>query len=529
MRWNKWHAVLLLVGAVCIVPSRTAELCVRASGPLLLFIPTLHGTALPVSAVAASEQAAANDAAHRLAIFAPGNSFVVMTNEQQSVDVVNVLGPLGGIEIQDSGRKWKARFTATAALKAARPGEAIELRFEDGKDKARVRNRDIALGAIASVQGGRPFVPVASLPPVLAALLGTRINLHEKSHRLFIGEVGTRFTTEMKTTPLALVMTFTEPVNPAVSTEPGKVRMTFSHEPLLASAEHIALDDKTIIGVQYSEANGTAELTVASTAPLLASFSNGNKTITFAPAPPTTEAAAQQPPAPAPPPAVTPEAPATTPAAPTPAPAHARMLVLIDAAHGGEERGAQLSDKLAEKDVTLALARRLKAELNARGITAALLHEQDTTLTLDQRAQAANSARPWLYIALHAASSGTGIRVYTPLLPAPPGAPTGLVLWGRAQQNSWTASRSLGDALLARLQEKKIAASLAAAPLRPLNNVLAPALGIEVAPPATPGGVDQLASVPFQQQTAVALATALADAQRALEAANRARRGKGAS
>src|SRR6266704_3786554 len=100
---------------------------------------------------------------------------------------------------------------------------------------------------------------------------------------------------------------------------------------------------------------------------------------------------AQEPPspptAPAPPP--TPGSPKASPApapvvaAPAPSAAvHAppRFLVVIDAAHGGSERGAAFTPKLVEKDVTLAIARRLRRELENRGISVLMLRDSDATL-----------------------------------------------------------------------------------------------------------------------------------------------------
>ena len=82
--------------------------------------------------------------------------------------------------------------------------------------------------------------------------------------------------------------------------------------------------------------------------------------------------------------------------------------MLIDPAHGGTEIGSAISPTLPEKDVVLALGRKLQHELANRGISAGLLRNSDIAITLDQRAISANAARPAIYVALHAANSGTG-------------------------------------------------------------------------------------------------------------------------
>jgi len=445
----------------------------------------------------------------RLSIFAPNTSFTVKLSDHNGLsyaELGDVMARLCAFEVLDKGKKWKARCLPTEAQKNA---QEIELRVQDGKTSAHVGKRELQLPAPALADAGRAHVPVAAMPAILSAAFGTRISLHEASRRLFVGDVATHFTAEAQQD--AVVLNFSAPVNPTVSTEPGKVRLTFAREPVVSSAERFSFDSKINPSVAYSEATGTPELVVNANVPLLAAFSNGNKTITLAPAPAAQAAATP------PPPAAMPEAaPAPVPAPVAPA-TRSRVTVLIDPAHGGEERGAMLSSTLGEKDITLALARRLRNELAARGVNAALLRDQDTTLTLEQRAATANATRPWLYLAIHAASSGAGVRLFTPLLPATNSPAGALVLWDRAQQDSLANSRALGDALLARCQQHQLSASLLAAPLRPLNNVQALALGIEVGPPAGAGAVDRLASSSFQQQTAAAIATALAEAQKDLE------------
>ncbi len=143
---------------------------------------------------------------------------------------------------------------------------------------------------------------------------------------------------------------------------------------------------------------------------------------------------------------------------------------MVDPAHGGEERGAALTDKLAEKDVTLGFARLLRHELELRGFAVALLRDGDTTLTLDQRAASANVARAGIYIALHAASQGSGVRAYTALLPVE-GTSNGIFHpWNVAQSPALPISRMVSAAIVAELQKKQFPARVSSASLRPLNN-----------------------------------------------------------
>jgi N-acetylmuramoyl-L-alanine amidase len=101
-------------------------------------------------------------------------------------------------------------------------------------------------------------------------------------------------------------------------------------------------------------------------------------------------------------------------AAPAPAPQVAEAparpsdnfdLVVIDAGHGGEDRGAVGAHGLAEKDVTLALAQELAKRLRERGIEAILTRSTDATLGLVDRTEIANRARADLFISIHANAS----------------------------------------------------------------------------------------------------------------------------
>jgi N-acetylmuramoyl-L-alanine amidase len=184
-----------------------------------------------------------------------------------------------------------------------------------------------------------------------------------------------------------------------------------------------------------------------------------------------------------------------------------RILAAVDPAHGGDERGAALTDTLAEKDVTLGFARLLRHELEIRGFAVALLRDADTSLTLDQRAAAANVARAGIYISLHAVSQGTGARVYTALLPVE-GPNNGIFhAWNAAQAPALPVSRIVSAAIATEMQKKEFAVQVSSASLRPLNNVSMPAVAVELAPGEN--GIADLTNANYQQRAASAIADAV--------------------
>jgi N-acetylmuramoyl-L-alanine amidase len=184
------------------------------------------------------------------------------------------------------------------------------------------------------------------------------------------------------------------------------------------------------------------------------------------------------------------------------------LLIMIDPAHGGAESGAVLNPVILEKDVTLALARRLRQQLGTRGIQSQLVRDSDGILSADQRAALANAAQPALYISIHATSQGSGMRIYTAMLPTGGDNSGPFVDWETAQSALLANSRWAQGQLVAAVQKTGFPIRSLTASLRPLNNIAVPAMALEIAP--TTGDVSQLASADYQQMISAALANGIA-------------------
>jgi N-acetylmuramoyl-L-alanine amidase len=93
-------------------------------------------------------------------------------------------------------------------------------------------------------------------------------------------------------------------------------------------------------------------------------------------------------------------------------------LVYIDAGHGGDDTGARGPGGVLEKNVTLAVAQTLAAELNkVAGLRALLTRDSDYFIPLHQRYRIAEQSRADLFISIHCNSSrrrgsGSGTEVY---------------------------------------------------------------------------------------------------------------------
>jgi len=94
-----------------------------------------------------------------------------------------------------------------------------------------------------------------------------------------------------------------------------------------------------------------------------------------------------------------------------------KLVVAIDAGHGGKDPGAHGPSGVHEKNVTLAVARELARVVNADpGMRAVLIREGDSFVPLKQRYMKARAAQADLFISIHADASpndsATGASVF---------------------------------------------------------------------------------------------------------------------
>ncbi|HEY4143890.1 N-acetylmuramoyl-L-alanine amidase [Pinirhizobacter sp.] len=80
-----------------------------------------------------------------------------------------------------------------------------------------------------------------------------------------------------------------------------------------------------------------------------------------------------------------------------------KVVVAVDAGHGGEDSGARGATGLLEKDVTLNVARELAAQINAQpGMQAVLTRNGDYFIPLKRRYQIAREHNADLFVSIHA-------------------------------------------------------------------------------------------------------------------------------
>jgi N-acetylmuramoyl-L-alanine amidase len=89
---------------------------------------------------------------------------------------------------------------------------------------------------------------------------------------------------------------------------------------------------------------------------------------------------------------------------------------VIDAGHGGYDRGGIPGQSVSEKDMTLDVARRLKSVLQASGYRVVMTRDSDVFVPLGTRTAIANSYRNAIFVSVHFNSAtrrgASGIETY---------------------------------------------------------------------------------------------------------------------
>lgn len=155
---------------------------------------------------------------------------------------------------------------------------------------------------------------------------------------------------------------------------------------------------------------------------------------------------------------------------------------MIDPAHGGRDPGAKIAPNLLEKDLTLALARKLRQELQRRRVAVTLLRDSDADLSFEQRAVIANLARPSAFISIHA-EPGSIVRIYTPAVNLTSNFRpdrSGFLPWQTAQSAFHAESTALAATTAEAIAKRELAVPLQPALVEPLHSIAAPAIAVEV-------------------------------------------------
>jgi len=306
--------------------------------------------------------------------------------------------------------------TLAGGLTISLGGQTIVL--SPGQNLASVGGRLISLPAPAVREGDAWLVPVDFVSRALGPVSATRIDLRKPSRLVVVGDltvprVDVRLDAEGDARAR---LTFeVSPATPhTVSQENGRLLVSFDADAL--DPRLGAIRRGPIVAGVTAEPGAPA--VAIDLGPAFASYravdveggaGAGRFVVELVGATPEPPPAAPPPEAPpaTPPPGAPPQPPepGATPLGDRTAAGEIRTIV-IDPGHGGSEDGARGANGTLEKDVTLAVARRLESAIERRlGIRVILTRDGDETVALDARAERANNNKADLFVSLHANAS----------------------------------------------------------------------------------------------------------------------------
>jgi N-acetylmuramoyl-L-alanine amidase len=438
-------------------------------------------------------------------LFAAGSSEpIVVLRERDRLEVTPVVR--GEVELVPLG----ALLGGLGVTQAPDQKGGLTLRFE-GRQVTLYQDKSLAsvsgdlrlLSSNVVVENGRWLVPIDSVARILGPLLKQRVEYRSNQRALLLGNVSlprVNVGTAVSGDGVRVVLEASEKVAFRVQQEAGRVTVAVGRDVIdVPQAQAERLTGGIVDLVQFTGGRENVfTITLGRRFHTLQQQEQDTRLVLdFLPAPVGTASTAPGQATPPPPPAAVPSG-----AGP--------RTIIIDPGHGGAEVGAKGPGGTLEKDVTLAIARKVRAGLtNGLGLQAFLTRDRDQEVALDDRAALANNYKADLFISIHANASRSqgarGSEVYFlsyqaaddesrriaalegGLVTEVPGAATSsdlaLILWDMAQAEHLEES----SALASRVQEELAsvtgseARGVKQAPFRVLVGAAMPAILVEVA------------------------------------------------
>jgi len=393
------------------------------------------------------------------------------------------------------------REEAQGAITVSYNGRTIVLTAD--QTLASVSGRLISLPASPTRSGRRWLVPVEFISRALTLIYDTRLDFRKPSRLLVVGDVrvpriAVRYDALGGSARLTIDATPRTTSN--ISQENDRLTVKFDADAIDVPSPPMAPpgDQSLVRGVRMVDATTLAidlggrfasmkatsqpvDTTTRVVIDLVAAQTDTQPGATPAPSPP------ELPPALAP-------------------PVSAIRTIAIDPGHGGEDEGVHGAGGAKEKDIALAVARRIKGVIEARlGIRVLLTRDDDRNISIDERTSIANNNKADLFVSLHANASfrrtAAGLTIFAAAFDdkaAQEAAPLGggervptfggglreidLVVWDLAQTRHLAHSMTFAGMLEQQFRERvpMAAAPVGRAPLRVLKSANMPAVLIEM-------------------------------------------------
>ena len=442
----------------------------------------------------------------------------VMSGDTEMVSLDD-LASIFGLQVRDD--------TLARAITVAYQGRTIVLSQDQAL--ASIGGRLVSLPAPPTRLGGRWHVPVEFIGRALSTIYDTPLELRKASRMVLRGRVraprvvvrhdvaGGQARVTLDVAPRTPHQVLQEGARLLVRFEADLLDATIPALQAQGLVQRVLVEQTTLV-IEVGPRFGSFRASDATVEP------DATRVVIdlFASADPTTQG--QTPPA-------GPEA------APLPLPAPGVRTIVLDPGHGGDEQGARGARGTVEKELTLAVAQRVKSALEARlGARVLLTRDADRPLPLDDRAAFANNNKADVFVSLHANASlrrtASGAEVFYLSLDradeearrvaesegvAMPVFGGGtreidVILWEMAQTQHLAQSAELARAIEAELRAvvPMSPRAIQQAPFRVLVGANMPAVLVEIGYLTNPEQESALAAAPFQTRVAQALTDAIA-------------------
>lgn len=391
-------------------------------------------------------------------------------------------------------------------------GPRADLEVVNNSNAVRLGPRTVRMRSPVIRDGDGWWAPIEFLTLPLADASGVRFRYEAGRPRIFAGNVAATLL-DMDAAPTGdgtrLTIRAGRTINVRVQQDRDNDRVVLSVDraPFDPRRESLDYRDGTVQSVRFDDSDGSARIVVG-TRGQLANLrlvpADGNRTfhVDFVPADPVARN--------------------TVAAAPAPdqrRPVGALRVVAIDAGHGGLDSGTAAHGTL-EKDLTLALARRLRAALENRLDAAFVLtRDEDRDLSHEERAAIANNSGADLLISLHVGysmdpteSAASVFVMHAVEERAAPAAGDALFRpWYRAWEGPRGATLRLAEILHRRLEAAipRWEFSVRRAPVGLLASTAMPSVVIELGNANNASDLDVLTSNAFQDRFASAVLEAI--------------------
>jgi len=408
---------------------------------------------------------------------------------------------------------------ATAALTFTIQGQNSRLALTPGSAFISLNDRPILLQNPIRHDSGQWLVPLDFLSQGLSRVSGIEFRYRPGDLRVFAGganpaELAMNAQALGSTTRLTLRTGSRIDVEVQRETAQHRAVLLLKGKPIDPGRERLDYKDRLVQSIAFEDSDGVARIVVGTTddvRDIRITAAEENR-VFFADfiGETVTEAAPAETAAPAV--AAKPDA-----AAPN---TNVRVIV-IDAGHGGIDSGAVNAATL-EKDLTLAIARRLRAALQSRlGASVVLTRDSDVALTSEARTEVANNNQAGLFVSLHVGYSpnktdaGSSIFVMkADFNSGPANQPPGQRLflpWYMAYRINQKASEGLALQLQQDLNQTLPGWKfpLRSGPVGVLASVTMPAVAIEFGNLNSDVSVQTLVDPVFQTKVATTIAAAI--------------------